>query len=250
MADNLALATLKDSKNNIEKLLTKSKNNIDKFLNLDRSEQETVSNQINLDFRSIKNELESMISSVGSLSNEQSQKAFKDQISLLKQEYKKLNDEFQTKLNEKRNQGALLMEDINLRPKNINELTAQEAIDRMDNVLDQDDKALKRMINTVDQDVKIAQQVKSELDNQKEKLDKTDKNLKEIDYSLNRAAKQISTMFKMYACDKLIMCMIFVIVGVIVGIIIAAAVGGLPEGKFNVPNDIFGLNKNTTTKSS
>ena len=41
--------------------------------------------------------------------------------------------------------------------------------------------------------------------------------------------------------------MIVMIVLVILGIIIASAVGGDPDGKFNVPHDIFGYKNSTKT---
>jgi hypothetical protein len=249
MSENITIATLKDSKGKIEQILERVKKNLGKFSSLDPSEQDRVSNQIYTDFKYANNELESMKIEVGNLQNEQTQKAFKDQTTLLKQEIKKLQEEFTQKQNEKKNLGGLLVEDINLKVKANNELTYQEAIAKGDGILADDKKAIQRMINTVDQDLAISRQVKKELDDQKEKLEKTDKNLKEIDYSLNRAAKQIATMFKMYACDKLILCMIVVIVLVIIAIIIVAAVGGDKANNFNVPHDIFSNSNSVANKT-
>ena len=68
-----------------------------------------------------------------------------------------------------------------------------------------------------------------------------------MDYSLKRAGKQITSMFKMYSSDKCITCMIVVILIIIVTIIIVSACGGDNKNNFNVPHDIFNTNNNKTS---
>jgi hypothetical protein len=249
MTDAINIATLKDSKQKIEQILERIKKNLQKFGNLDPSEQDRTSNQLYTDFKYAGNELESMKVEVGNVKNESSQRAFKDQITILKQEIKKLQDDFTQKQNSKNQLGGLLLEDINLKVKRNDELNVQEAIDKGDNILREDKDAISRMNRQVRQDIDIAKAIQNDLEQQDQKLNKTEKDLKEIDYSLNRAGKQLKTMFKMYATDKLIMCMIVVIVLVIIAIIVVAAVGGDKEGKFNVPHDIFTSSTTTTTKT-
>ena len=55
---------------------------------------------------------------------------------------------------------------------------------------------------------------------QNEKLENADNDLKEIDNSLNRAAKQMKTIAKMIATDKLIMCLIGFILLAIIAVVI------------------------------
>jgi hypothetical protein len=251
MADTIHIATLKDSKAKIEQILERIKKNLQKFDNLDPSEQDKVSNQIYTDFKYANNELEGMKMEVSNIQAEMSQKAFKDQISILKQEVKKVQDEFTNKQNNKKTLNNLLVpDDINVKLKGNNELTVQEAINKGNNILAEDRAGINRMNKVIKQDIDIAKQIEQDLEVQNQKLSQTEKDLKEIDYSLNRAGKQLKTMFKMYATDKLIMCMIVVIVLVIIAIIIVGAVGGDKEGKFNVPHDLFTSSSTTSTTST
>ena len=250
MSDAINIATLKDSKQKIEQILERAKKNLQKFDSLDPSEQDKISNQLYTDFKYAGNELEGMKVEVASLTNDANQKAFKDQITLLKQDVRKLQDEFTAKQNQKKNLNGLLLDDINIKVKANHELNVQEAIDKGDNILREDREGINRMKKVVNTDLGIAKQIEADLEAQNQKLYKTEKDLKEIDYSLNRAGKQLSTMFKMYATDKLIMCMIVIIVLVIIAIIIVGAVGGDKAGNFNVPHDIFTSTSTTTSTAA
>ena len=128
-----------------------------------------------------------------------------------------------------------------------NDLNVQQVMDRGDKILDEDDKVIKNMAHVVNQDVDHMKNVNIELNRQQEKLENVDSDLKEMDYSLKRAGKQITSMFKMYSSDKCITCMIVVILIIIVTIIIVSACGGDNKNNFNVPHDIFNTNNNKTT---
>ena len=96
------------------------------------------------------------------------------------------------------------------------------------------------MKKVVGEDVNTMREVNQELNRQNEALDNAENNLKEIDFSLKRAGQQIRTMFKMYASDKLILCLIFVIILIILCIIIASIVNKNKKGKNeNLPKDSF-----------
>ena len=129
----------------------------------------------------------------------------------------------------------------------LNQLNAQQVIDRGDKILDVDDQAIDNMAKIVNKDVDQMKNVNVELNAQQEKLENVDADLKEMDYSLKRAGKQITSMFKMYSHDKCITGLIIVILVIIVVIIIVAACGGDNEKNFNVPHDIFGSNNNNTS---
>ena len=92
--------------------------------------------------------------------------------------------------------------------------------------------------------------VNIELNNQKEKMATIDKDLKEIEFSVDRARKKITNMFKIYASDKCVICLIVVILIIIVTIILVSAFGGDNKNNFNVPHDIFNTNNNATTTNS
>ena len=78
------------------------------------------------------------------------------------------------------------------------------------------------MKKIVYQDLDTMKEVNRELLSQHEKLENAENDLQEIDYSLNRAGKQIKTMAKMYATDKLIMCMICCILLVVIAIVVVS----------------------------
>ena len=130
-----------------------------------------------------------------------------------------------------------------------NQLNVQEVMERGNKILDVDDDAIKNMAHVVGNDVDQMKKVNQELNAQQEKLDNVNTDLTEIDYSLKRAGKQISNMFKIYSSDKCITGLIVVILIIIVVIIIVSACGGDDEKNFNVPHDIFGTNNNSTHNS-
>ena len=103
-----------------------------------------------------------------------------------------------------------------------------------------------RIVN-MDKDTMIG--VNTALEGQVEILDNVDEDLTEIDFSLNRARKKITGMFKMYSKDKCIIWLIVAILIIIVTIIITSACGGDSKNNFNVPHDIFFSNNKTTNSS-
>jgi hypothetical protein len=246
MSDTTNLAMLKDNKNQVDSLLEKIRKNLAKNEGLDPSDQTKVANTIYNDFKTINSILDLMKVDIKSLKNEQTEKMFKDQLTQLKQDTKKLNEEFTQKQNKKSALDNLLLEDIKIKEKANNEMNVQELFNKGDNVVKQSGDAINRVDKKVREQLEMAAEMKRDLHKQSNQIDDTQKNLKEIDYSLKRASKQLATMFKMYATDKIIMCLIIVIVLVIIAIIIVASVGGDKEGNFNVPHDMW-ITKNTTT---
>ena len=111
-------------------------------------------------------------------------------------------------------------------------------MDRGDKILEADRNAITRMKKVVYQDLDTMKEVNKELLSQHEKLENAENDLKEIDYSVNRAGKQIKIMAKMYATDKLIMCMICCILLVVVAIIVVSLVFGSDEEE-NAKQDTF-----------
>ena len=126
-------------------------------------------------------------------------------------------------------------------------MNSQQVIDRGDKIVEANDKAIDNIQAHVNKDNEIMAGVNSNLQGQIEKFDKVDSDLKEMDFSVDRAKKKLTSMFKIYASDKCITCMIVAILIIIVVIIIVSACGGDNKNNFNVPHDIFGTNKNSTS---
>ena len=84
----------------------------------------------------------------------------------------------------------------------LSELNVEQAMKRGDAIQDANDDTIHNMGKIVNKDVKIMKGVNEELERQKNQIDVADAELKEIDFSINRARKKITSLFKLYASDK------------------------------------------------
>ena len=237
-----SLATLKDIKSSIENIIRFIKEQLNKLdANSETSQRMTICNSIDNNLKLLKTNLTSMNFEITCLGNEQAETAFKSEYQAYKQEHVKLEETY--KLKKEAAKGLInLIVNNDIANKKNSELTAQQLFDKGDRVVDESGKAINRIQKVVKEDLNIADAIKRDLDNQINKLDNVQSDLKEIDYSLNRATKQLKVMFRMYATDKLILGLIVLIVLAIIAIIIVSAVGGDKGNNFNVPHDIFSKN--------
>ena len=242
-------------KNNLS-LLEDYKVSIDNsFKKLDKALKSADKSQVS----SLKNELANVKANVNlmkqyarDLQSQENINKWEEIISKIKTKVKEYEKKIDKIKNAKDKSASQMPVDEHLNPDakvDLNKLNAQQVIDRGDVILDADDNAIDNMAKIVNKDVDQMKNVNVELNAQIEKLDNVDNDLKEIDFSLNRAKKQITNMFKLYAKDKCIVGLIVVIVIIIVVIIIVSACGGDNEKNFNVPHDIFDTNNNTSSNS-
>ena len=98
-------------------------------------------------------------------------------------------------------------------------------------------KIIRNLKNVVNIDLNTMQNINSELLIQDEKLTNSEKNIGEIDNSLNRAGTQIKSIFKNIAADGMIKCMIFFIIITIIAILLISFFSD--EGGKNMKNDTF-----------
>jgi chromosome segregation ATPase len=237
--DSNSIATLQDYKATIERIFKRIDKQISSFNSSESSQQNIILSQLKTSLDETKNNLSLMKMEIANLS-EQKQQEWENELSKLQTKNNTLKQKVIELQNKKQNE-VNVNDELDINKKiDVSKLTSQQAIDRGNKILDDDDRAIKNMKKIVGQDLTTMKDVNVELNRQQEALEIADKNLTEIDYSLKRAGQQIKTMFKMYATDKLIMCMIIVIVLVIITIIILSAVGKKKNGgKSNIPTDIF-----------
>ena len=237
--DSNSIATLQDYKATIERIFKRIDKQISSFNSSESSQQNIILSQLKTSLDETKNNLSLMKMEIANLS-EQKQQEWENELSKLQTKNNTLKQKVIELQNKKQNE-VNVNDELDINKKiDVSKLTSQQAIDRGNKILDDDDRAIKNMKKIVGQDLTTMKDVNVELNRQQEALKIADKNLTEIDYSLKRAGQQIKTMFKMYATDKLIMCMIIVIVLVIITIIILSAVGKKKNGgKSNIPTDIF-----------
>ena len=249
--DKNTVAVLQDYQSSIESSFKKIDKKINSYGQLEKNQKKSTMSSLKQELANIKANMGMMKAELPNLLDTGNSNIWEETISKLKSKVKQYNEKIKN------------LENINNEPENNNvdymdpdekvnydELNVQQVMDRGDNILNEDDKAIKNMANVVYQDVDQMKNVNVELNRQQEKLENVDSDLKEMDYSLKRAGKQITSMFKMYSSDKCITCLIVVILLIIVTIIIVSACGGDNKNNFNVPHDIFNTNNNATTTNS
>ena len=178
------------------------------FEGADQSQQNMIISVMNNDLSQVKTNIGLMKMELSNLKEENNTNKWQESITTLNTKY----DEYKSKMFQMKNAKNSINDD----PNNIDarvdmsNMSSQQVMDRGDQILNADRDAINRMKKVVNQDLDTMKDVNKELLLQNEKLDNAHKDLKEIDYSLNRAGQQIKTMAKMYATDKLIMCMTFI----------------------------------------
>ena len=243
--DKNNLSLLEDYKSSIDNSFKK----LDKALkSADRSQVSSLKNEL----ANVKANVNLMKQYVRDLQSQENINKWDDIISKIKSKVKEYDKKIDKIKNSKQSSSQIPV-DEHLNPDakvDLNKLNAQQVINRGDAILDADDNAIDNMAKIVNNDVDQMKNVNVELNAQQEKLENVDSDLKEMDYSLKRAGKQITNMFKLYAKDKCILGLIIIIVIIIVVIIIVSICGGDNEKNFNVPHDIFGTNNNNTSSNS
>ena len=234
--DSNNIAMLEDYKFAIDTSYKKMERLTNEFNGADQSQQNIILNNLNIEMSSTKTNIGLMKMEVSNLKEEGNINKWQNIISELQSNH----DLFATKILQMKNKKNNIIDDplnIDVRA-DLSKMSSQQVMDRGDKILEADRDAINRMKKIVNQDLDTMKEVNKELLSQNEKLENADKDLKEIDYSLNRAGQQIKTMAKMYATDKLIMCMIVCILLVVIAIIIVSLVCDSDEDE-NAKQDTF-----------
>lgn len=241
MSDNNSIATLKDYQSSIEASFRKIDKKLDDFDGIESSSQLVYISSMNSEISNVKNNISLMRMEISNLEEEKNQNEWQGIISDIQKRNSEYKDKVVQKEKSKKNSGAggSDFDDIDAKIDH-SKMTTQQAFDRGDKILSADRAAISRMKNMVSGDLQTMKDVNAELDRQGAALENADKDLTEIDYSLKRAGEQMKSMLKMYATDKFIMCMIFVIALVIVAVVIVSFIkGGDDDGDDSGPLDIF-----------
>ena len=251
--DKNILSILEDYKASLEKSFKKIDATLKSSKKLDRGQKRAALSSLKQELSNIKSNFGLMKSNLEGLNSEENISVWRETASKIKPKiktYEKKIKEFEESSMQSSIPGQV-EDHLDVDAKvDLNQLNVEQVMKRGDVILDADDKAIDNMAKIVNNDVDQMKNVNVELNAQQEKLENADNDLKEMDYSLKRAGKQITDMFKNYSKDKCIMAMIFVILVIIVVIIIVAACGGDNAKNFNVPHDIFGTSNNSTSSSA
>lgn len=240
--DNGAVAILKDNKQQCDTIKERITKNLEKYDKADKVEQGRLNVNLTNDLTNFKSLIQTMNLEIKSLNNDQLEKTYTDVLRVFKQDMKSLENAFQEKKNNASGLDNLIVAE---KTKKATDMTSLELMQAGDRILEDDKIKVKNIGAEARKQLDIGKEINKDLEEQKNKLDNIENDLKEIDYSLKRASKQLTVMFKMYATDKIILILICLIVLAIIGIIVASAVGGDPEGKFNAPHDIFVVKNKT-----
>ena len=218
--DSNSIAILQDYQSSIDTSFKKIEKSTKDFDVSDQSQQNLIINNFSLELSSAKTNIGLMKMELSNLKEEGNIGKWQEIISDLQSKH----DSYKSLLNQMKNKKNKVVDDpLDIDAKvDLSQMSSQQVMDRGDKILNADRDAISRMKKVVNQDLDTMKDVNKELLSQNEKLENADKDLKEIDYSLNRAGKQIKTMAKMYATDKLILCMILCIILVIIAIVIVS----------------------------
>ena len=247
--DKNTIAVLQDYQSSIESSFKKIDKKISSYNKGDKNQKKSTMSSLKQELANIKANMGMMKAEIPNLQDQGNSNMWEETISKLKSKVKTYTEKVKDLESVKEEPENVDHLDVDAKV-DLNELNAQQVMDRGDKILDADDAAIKNMANVVHGDVEQMKNVNVQLNNQQEKLDNVDSDLKEMDYSLKRAGKQITSMFKMYSSDKCITCLIVVILVIIVTIIIVSACGGDNKNNFNVPHDIFSTNNKTTNSGN
>lgn len=246
--DKNTIAVLKDYQSGIDESFKKIDKKISSFSKGDKSQKKSTMSALKQELANIKANMSMMKAEISNLEDQEQVNIWNETVSKLKSKIKTYTEKINNLESMKVEQEKVDHLDVDANV-NLDELNAQQVMDRGDKILDADDAAIKNMAHVVNDDVNQMKNVNVQLNQQQEKLENVDKDLVEMDYSLKRAGKQITSMFKMYSSDKCITCLIVVILIIIVTIIIVSTCGGDNKNNFNVPHDIFSTNNKTTNSA-
>ena len=249
--DKNSLSVLEDYKSKIEESFKTIDKAIKSINKADKNKKITVLDSIKKELPNTNKNFDLMEIEVNNLISEENKNKWKDIVKKIKHQLKTYNK----KIKELEEDSSFILDskqvedhlDVNAKV-DLNQLNAQQVMDRGNMILKEDDKIIGDVTKTLGDDVRRMKETNKALYEQEEQLDNVNNDLKEMNYSLERARSQITSMFKMYSRDKCITGLIIVILIIIVVIVIVAACGGDNEKNFNVPHDIF--NKNSTSSSS
>ena len=249
--DKNSLSVLEDYKSKIEESFKTIDKAIKSINKADKNKKITVLDSIKKELPNTNKNFDLMEIEVNNLISEENKNIWKDIVKKIKHQLKTYNK----KIKELEEDSSFILDskqvedhlDVNAKV-DLNQLNAQQVMDRGNMILKEDDKIIGDVTKTLGDDVRRMKETNKALYEQEEQLDNVNNDLKEMNYSLERARSQITSMFKMYSRDKCITGLIIVILIIIVVIVIVAACGGDNEKNFNVPHDIF--NKNTTSSSA
>ena len=249
--DNSVIATLEDIQKAIEESLEEIENKINSYRNEDKKGKNLIKKEVQKELENIKKKGQNMLNEINDLRDEENKEKWEKIFSNLKKrikEYKeKINNIDTLQISNEEKKDEYLDPDAKV---SVNELNVEQAMKRGDNILEDDGKRITNMNKIVNKDVDTMKGVNIALNDQKIKLEGVDNDLKEIDFSIDRARKKITDMFKIYASDKCVICLIVVILIIIVTIILVSAFGGDNKNNFNVPHDIFDTNKKNTNSTT
>ena len=250
--DNVTISTLKDLQSKIEKNFGEIDKKIKSYSKGNKTQKTTTKKTISKNLEYIKNTLNEMILECNKLKDEETKNDWEETYNKMKsklKEYKEKVNNLDTEQgnNDEEEKNDYLDPDAKV---DLNELNVEQGMKRGDNILDAGDNAIDNMAQINNKDVEMMKNINEKLNRQSEQLGVADSDLKEMEFSINRARQKITNMFKLYASDKCITCLIVVILIIIVTIIIVSACGGDNKNNFNVPHDIFGSNNKTRTSDS
>jgi SNARE protein len=252
--DKNVIAEFEDYQSSIMESFKKIDKKLNSYNKLDKSKKKIASSFFKQELANIKSNIGMMKADLESFRETSNLNLWKENIAKLKHKLKEYIEKIKNLDKDKSNNMDYSNNNISNykdpdEDANYIEMNVQQVMERGNNILDEDDKVISNMAKIVNEDVDQMKNANVELNRQIEVMDNVDDDLKDMEFSLKRAGKQIRNMFRVYSSDKCIMCLIIVILIIIITIIILSICGKDTNNNFFVPHDIFNTNNITTTNS-
>lgn len=235
--DSEALASLSDNKDAIDERISEVESKIKEYeIKTDNSAKNKIKNDIVSYLHDIEDIISSMKSDWASLEENKNKNEWEQEIADLT---KKKED-----LEKRISKGKIIVKVPNMTEEEIQlgmsqkNKTMQQAFDLGDNILNKDELAIKKMVQQTHKGLETMKESNKELLRQSEKLDESEKNLKDMDVTLANAANQLKQLFSIYASDKIIMGLVILVVLAILAVIIISFIKK-NDTDSNKPSDVF-----------
>ena len=232
--NNTYLSSLQDYQFTINSIFKNIEEKLIEYEKLEESQKIFANNFLLIEFNKVKTNIYFMESEFSQLKDDKNIDYWQKIILGFKNRNKSLN----SKLLKMKNAKNIIEQKLDINEEiDKSKLTIQQAFQTADVILNEDKKIIRNLKNVVNIDLNTMKNINSELLIQDEKLTNSEKNIEEIDNSLNRAGTQIKSMFKILAADGMIKCMIFFIILTILAILVISFISD--TGGKNMKNDTF-----------
>ena len=185
-------------------------------------------------------DLEGCESSIQNLEKGPDKTSSEKNYMIAKERFSKCKTEIEFKRNKSQNHalfGNRAEEEEKEQPKRLGEMSAQQVIERGDNLYGEAEGRLANALGITEQSKQVVGSVEVELKQQEDQIDRITDKTQDIRSNLKRANKVMDLIYRRYLTDK---CIAMLIILIIIVLIIVIIFGIVNSGKISVTKDKIG----------